>query len=108
MITGRETTDTAARNLFRIAGWLTILLLAGIFLILAYNSTALFMKVKPVDFFTGSQWNPGKQPSGNYGILPQVVSTFFVTIGAMMIAVPLGIFTAAYLSEFAPGAYRYG
>jgi len=101
-ISKRETLDVTARNLFRIAGWLTILLLAGIFLMLAYNSTAFFLKVKPMDFFTGSQWNPGKQPSGNYGILPLAFSTFLVTMGAMVIAVPLGIFTAAYLSEFAP------
>jgi phosphate transport system permease protein len=101
-VTGRENLDTVARILFKIAGWLTILLLAGIFLMLVYNSTAFFLKVKPMDFFTGSQWNPGKKPVGNYGILPLAFSTFLVTMGAMVIAVPLGIFTAAFLSEFAP------
>ena len=68
---------------------------------LLYNSIAFFLAVKPIDFFTGSQWNP-ENANGKYGIAPLLVSTGLVAIGSMIIAVPLGIFTAAYLSEMAP------
>ena len=53
-----------------------------------------------MDFFTGSQWNPDNVKS-TYGSGPLLVSTGLVTLGSMLIAIPLGIFTAAFLSELA-------
>lgn len=96
----REKTDWLLKQVFKATGLLTIALLAGIFLMLLYNSIAFFIEIKPVDFFTGSQWNPERK-EGQYGIAPLLVSTGLVTLGSMVIAVPLGIFCAAYLSEFA-------
>ena len=97
----RENTDKIFKIIFRSAGMLTILLLGGIFFMLIYNSVAFFIEVKPIDFFTGYQWNPGNAKNPAYGVMPLVVSTFLVTLGSMCIAVPIGIFTAAFLSEFA-------
>jgi phosphate transport system permease protein len=97
----REKTDRIFARLFKITGMLTIALLAGIFAMLVYNSAAFFLQVKPVDFFTGSQWNPGNEKNQVFGIVPLVVSSFLVTLGSMLIAIPIGIFTAAFLSEFA-------
>jgi phosphate transport system permease protein len=94
----RENTDKFFSRLFRFTGLLTIALLAGIFFMLVYNSVSFFLNTEPIDFFTGFQWNPGNK--GSYGILPLIASTVLVTLGAMLIAVPLGIFTAAYMSEF--------
>ncbi|MEI9911799.1 MAG: phosphate ABC transporter permease subunit PstC [Bacteroidota bacterium] len=96
----RESTDWLLKQVFKAAGLVTIGLLAGIFLMLLYNSIAFFADVKPVDFFTGSQWDPESSTS-KYGIAPLLVSTGLVTLGAMVIAIPLGIFTAAFLSELA-------
>lgn len=96
----RERTDWLLKKIFRSTGLVTIALLAGIFLMLLYNSIAFFIDIKPIDFFTGSQWDPGSV-GGNYSIAPLLVSTGLVTLGAMIIAVPLGIFTAAFLSELA-------
>ncbi|NIJ52678.1 phosphate ABC transporter permease subunit PstC [Dyadobacter arcticus] len=98
----RETTDWLLKQLFKAIGLITIVLLGGIFMMLIYNSIAFFAKVNPVDFFTGYQWDPGSV-DGNYSILPLLASTGLVAAGSMLIAVPLGIFTAAFLSEFAPG-----
>jgi phosphate transport system permease protein len=97
----REKTDSIFKVLFRITGLLTIILLAGIFFMLVYNSVAFFIQIKPIDFFTGQQWNPGNAKNPTFGIMPLVVSTFLVTLGSMLIAIPIGIFTAAFLSEFA-------
>lgn len=96
----RELTDWLFRQIFKAAGFVTIALLGGIFVMLLYNSFAFFLDVKPMDFFTGSQWNPDNVKS-TYGIGPLLVSTGLVTLGSMLIAIPLGIFTAAFLSELA-------
>lgn len=96
----REHTDWLLKQVFKAAGLITIALLGGIFFMLVYNSIAFFIDVKPLDFFTGSQWNP-EGSKGKYGIAPLLISTGLVTLGAMLIAVPLGIFTAAFLSELA-------
>ncbi|RRN78170.1 phosphate ABC transporter permease subunit PstC [Pseudoxanthomonas sp. SGD-10] len=94
----RENIDKAIRLFVRSTGLVVIAILGGIFFMLLWNSTAFFLEIKPLDFITGTQWNP----SGDlYGILPLLVSTCLVTLGAMLIAVPLGIGTAAFLSEYA-------
>lgn len=97
----RETVNTIFGQIFKATGFITIALLAGIFLMLVYNSVAFFWDIKPIDFFTGNQWDPGRG-KGFYSILPLVVSTGLVALGSMLIAVPLGILTAAFLSELAP------
>jgi len=94
----RENTDWVFKQVFKAAGFLTIGLLAGIFVMLLYNSIAFFADIKPIDFFTGSQWDP-ESAKGKYSIAPLLVSTGLVTLGSMLIAIPIGIFTAAFLSE---------
>ena len=100
-IKGRERIDWLLKQVFRTAGLLTIALLAGIFIMLLYNGIAFFTDVRPLDFFTGSQWDPEGAKS-KYGIAPLLVSTGLVTVGSMVISVPIGILTAAFLSELAP------
>lgn len=94
----REQIDTISRIVFKATGLISIALLAGIFFMLFSNSILFFLKVSPIDFFTGSQWDPETK----YSIIPLLVSTTLVAFGSMIIAVPLGILTAAYLSELAP------
>ena len=97
----RTKKDKIFRKIFKTAGLLVICILTGIFLMLIYNSIAFFLHFKPVDFLTGTQWNPDNDNNADYGILPLLASTCLVTAGAMIIAIPLGICTAAFLSEFA-------
>ncbi|WP_158859803.1 phosphate ABC transporter permease subunit PstC [Lunatibacter salilacus] len=94
----REKIDSLLKLIFKGAGFLTITLLAGIFFLLFSNSILFFLDVSPLDFFTGSQWDPDT----HFSIIPLLVSTFWVAIGSMLLAVPLGVLTAAYLSEMAP------
>ena len=99
-IKAREKTDQVIKIIFRTTGMLVIAVLAGIFMMLLWNSIAFFLDVKPWDFITGTQWDPsGKKAS--YGMLPLLVSTSIVTLGAMAIAIPLSIGTAAFISEYA-------
>jgi phosphate transport system permease protein len=94
----RERANGLFKVMFKGTGLVAIAMLAGIFFMLFYNSISFFLKVPPLDFFTGAQWDPETK----YSIVPLIVSTAFVALGSMLIAVPLGILTAAYLSEFAP------
>ncbi len=94
----REQIDAWAKIIFKGTGLLTIALLAGIFFMLFSNSLLFFLHSSPIDFFTGLQWDP----EITYSIVPLFVSTALVAFGSMLIAVPLGILTAAYLSEVAP------
>jgi len=92
--------DRLFKVVFKSTGFLVLALLGGIFFMLVYNAIAFFIDVKPLDFITGMEWNPtGADPS--YGILPLIVSTSLVSFGAMAIAIPLGIGTAAFISEYA-------
>jgi phosphate transport system permease protein len=97
----REQVDRLFDVLFKGTGLFTIALLGGIFFLLLYNSSAFFLEVSPLDFFTGSQWQPAKGAEG-YNIAPLLVSTGLATLGSMLVAAPIGILTAAFLSELAP------
>lgn len=95
----RERKDTAFKWLFKFTGLLVIAVLGGIFGMLMWNMGAFLLDFSPLDFISGTQWNPS---FNQYGILPLIVSTTIVTFGAMLIAIPLGIGTATFLSEYCP------
>lgn len=96
----RVALDKIFKTIFKLTGYLVLALLGGIFFMLVYNAVSFFADIKPLDFITGTEWNPtGKQPA--YGILPLIVSTTIVSLGAMVIAIPLGIGAAAFISEYA-------
>ncbi|MDX2001643.1 MAG: phosphate ABC transporter permease subunit PstC [Chitinophagales bacterium] len=97
-----RTKDQIARYFFAIAGYLSIIILLGIFLILLVNGFRTFTQVGLFDFLFTSEWNPSAYKEPAYGILSMLVSTLLVTVLSMLIAVPLGIGAAAYLSEVAP------
>ena len=94
---GRENLDLVFKFVFKGTGFLTIALLAGIFFMLIFNSANFFNNVGLAAFFSGNHWDP----ESKYSVLPLLVSTFLVTLGSMLIAIPLGILSAAFLSEVA-------
>ncbi|MFN4081153.1 MAG: phosphate ABC transporter permease subunit PstC [Saprospiraceae bacterium] len=88
--------------LFKSAGYLCIVALSAIFVLLLYNSSAFFSEVWLFDFLTGLEWRPEEYvKDSRYGLLPLLASTLWVTICAMLIAGPLGVGVALYLSEYA-------
>jgi phosphate transport system permease protein len=72
----------------------------GIVYVLISQALPFFQAVSPVAFFTGTEWKPSPEP-GRYGVLPLVTGTLMITIGAGIIAVPLGLLSAIFLSEYA-------
>jgi phosphate transport system permease protein len=77
-----------------------VLAVCFILVYLFYNGYPAFVQVGLPDFLFGSQWNPTGTPE-QYGIFPLVVGTILVMIGAMALAVPLGIASAIFISELA-------
>lgn len=86
---------------FALAGLLTILVLLGILALLITNGLKAFNHIPFSSFFMSSSWNPAAHGEPSYGILQLLWSSLMVTAGALIIAIPLGIGTAAYLSEIA-------
>ncbi len=91
---------------FFLNGILSVIILLGIFVLLLVTSIPAFQEIHLKDFLFGTSWNPTAYGEPRYGILPMLVSTFMVTIGALVIAIPLGIGTAAYLSDVASPKVR--
>jgi phosphate transport system permease protein len=83
----------------------SILTTVGIVLVLVVEAAQFFREVSIVEFLTGTQWAPLFVPR-HFGILPLVCGTFLVTAGAAVIALPVGLATAIYLSEYASSAVR--
>ncbi len=58
-------------------------------------------KITPADFFGGKEWMPTSTPAAQFGVLPLILGTLLVSIVAILIALPLGLGVAIYLSELA-------
>lgn len=72
----------------------------GIIFVLAVDSFKFFNEVPIVDFFTDKEWTPLFE-NKHFGILPLLAGTLLTTIIACLVAVPMGITIAVYLSEYA-------
>jgi phosphate transport system permease protein len=58
-------------------------------------------KVKPSEFLGGKEWIPTAQPSAQLGVLPLILGTLWVSLGAILLALPLGLAASIYMSEIA-------
>ncbi len=86
----------------------SILTTVGIVLILFSEASGFFREeaVSLGAFLTGTTWQPFGGAQGKFGVLPLVAGTLLVTVIALLVAVPLGLTSAAYLSEYAPRRTR--
>ncbi len=80
---------------------LSVVTTAGIIWVLATESIAFFAHVSPLEFLFGMRWAPLLEPR-SFGVLPLVCGTFLVAGGALLVAMPIGLGTAVFLSEYAP------
>jgi phosphate transport system permease protein len=82
-----------------------IAIVAGIIYVLTAESLAFFGKVSFLEFVTDTRWTP-LFDDPHYGIAPLLSGTFMSTLVALAVAVPLGLLSAIYLSEFADARTR--
>ncbi len=84
---------------------ISILTTVGILSVLLFEAIQFFQEVSIVEFLTGTRWTP-LFSSKHFGILPLVSGTMLTSVGAMLVALPLGLLSAIYLSEYAPDLVR--
>ncbi|MGQ9680093.1 MAG: phosphate ABC transporter permease subunit PstC [Candidatus Bathyarchaeia archaeon] len=88
------------------SAFLALIILALIFLFLLREALPIFGLISPVDFLTGMEWAPASFTDPSYGILPLILGTALVVLTATVIAVPVGIACAIYLSEASDSRLR--
>jgi phosphate transport system permease protein len=88
------------RVLLMICGGFSIVTTLGILLVLIGESRLLFSNpdFSIIEFITGTAWQP---QAGQFGILPLLLATIITSLFAMLVAIPLGLGAAIYLSEYA-------
>ena len=88
-----------------LASFLSILVTVGIVAVLLFEAITFFGEVSFIDFITGTRWTP-LFSSKQFGVLALVAGTTLTAVLAMMVALPLGLLSAIYLSEYAPDLVR--
>ena len=91
--------------LFMACASVSVLTTIGILVTLLYQGYGFFNEVSPWEFLTGTRWTPILKPR-SYGVLPLVSGTLLVTVIAAMVALPVGLMTAIFLSEYAADKVR--
>jgi phosphate transport system permease protein len=77
----------------------------GIIIVLTVETVAFLREVPIVEFLTGTEWTPLFSVP-RFGVLPLVVGTALVSLIAMLVALPMGLLSAIYLSEYASAPVR--
>lgn len=85
--------------IFLIAACTSILAVALICIFLFFNGVPAMNEIGVFDFLFGKTWKPGNDL---YGIFPMIMGSIYVTGGAILIGVPIGLFTAVFMARFCP------
>ncbi len=97
--------ERAIERLLSLSSYVSILTSALIFLIFFIESIDFFREVSVVEFFTGTKWAPLFKPQ-HFGVLPLIAGTFLTSAIACIFAIPIGLLTAIYLSQYAKKVFR--
>ncbi|WP_353308020.1 phosphate ABC transporter permease subunit PstC [Shimia sp. NS0008-38b] len=105
----RNSVEQGILALLIAAASVAILTTIGIVLSLVFNTIEFFQLYPAIDFFTLLEWAPsfsGRGGSSQLGILPLLWGTLYISFIALLVAVPIGLFAAVYLSEYASPVVR--
>jgi phosphate transport system permease protein len=95
----KQIKERLMQAVFLLAACTSILSVLLICLFLFVNGIPTIGKIGVFDFLLGTQW----KPSNNiYGILPMILGSVYVTAGAVLIGVPIGVLTAVFMAKFCP------
>ncbi|MEP1522818.1 phosphate ABC transporter permease subunit PstC [Ascidiaceihabitans sp.] len=97
----RNTVERGVLALLMVAASLAILTTIGIVFSMLFESINFFRLHPWTDFFFGGSWAPNFRGDSDLSILPLLWGTLYISIIALAVAVPIGLFAAIYLSEYA-------
>lgn len=98
-LTQRDRTEKAVSLVLLMSAAFSLIALAVITLFVVREGWPVIFKYGPFKLIGGADWTPGKS---QFGMLPQLVGTLMVTLGALLFSLPFGVGTAVFLSELAP------
>lgn len=101
----QKTRETAITTALFACALISVVTTFGIILVLSTETVQFFKHVSIVEYLTGTNWAPLLEPR-HYGVLPLIAGTALVAGGALLIALPVGLATAIFLSEYAPPWFR--
>ncbi|MGH2785867.1 MAG: phosphate ABC transporter permease subunit PstC [Actinomycetota bacterium] len=96
----RRTGERVIKGALLACGVVSIATTIGIILSLAFETFEFFRRVPILDYITGKQWAPTFRPP-SFGVLPLVSATLLIAAIAIVVAIPLGLGSAIFLSEYA-------
>lgn len=91
--------EKAMKMVFLVAACVSILAVALICIFLFVNGIPAMKEIGIFNFLSGTAWKPG---NNKFGILPMILGSIYVTAGALIVGVPIGILTAVFLARFCP------
>ncbi|MGD1884696.1 MAG: phosphate ABC transporter permease subunit PstC [Paracoccaceae bacterium] len=102
----RNTVERGILLLLQLAAMIAILTTVGIVLSMLFETRNFFSLHPWTDFFFGGSWAPNFRGNSDLSILPLLWGTLYISLIALTVAVPIGLFAAIYLSEYASAAVR--
>ncbi|MCZ8152917.1 MAG: phosphate ABC transporter permease subunit PstC [Rhodobacteraceae bacterium] len=102
----RNRVEGVVLALLMLASTIAILTTVGIVLSMLSESIRFFGMYPIQDFFFGLTWSPAFQGNSQLGLIPLLWGTLYITLISMLVAVPVGLFAAIYLAEFADPRVR--
>lgn len=101
----RRTSESLIKTMLLIFASSALVFLAGIILVLLTQGLPILKYVSIKDFLFGLHWYP-THTEPDFGILPMIYGSLVVTIGALILATPLGVMSALYIAEVAPSSLK--
>lgn len=95
------TKESAAKGIFTLAALISVIAIALICFFLFANGIPAIKKIGFMDFILGKVWAP-TNGNASYGILPMICGSIVITLGAIIVGVPIGILTAVFMARFCP------
>lgn len=93
--------EKAVEILFFLCSLTSILAVFLICVFLFFNGIPAMFKIGLFDFLLGKDWSPTDIPA-SFGILPMILGSIYITLGAIAIGVPIGILTSVFIAKFCP------
>jgi phosphate transport system permease protein len=102
----RKISEKIIESCIRLSGLLVIIFVFLIFLFLLKDSLSLFGQYPVGQFLFGRNWLPISEPP-KFGIIPLLLGSIYVTVGAIVICVPFGVAAAMFIAEVAPSYLKH-
>ncbi|QXT38364.1 phosphate ABC transporter permease subunit PstC [Gymnodinialimonas ceratoperidinii] len=102
----RNAVERAILGLLITASTIAILTTVGIVLSMLWDTANFFQLYPWQDFFFGLEWRPSFEGNSELGLLPLLWGTMYISFIALLVAVPIGLFAAIYMAEYASNRVR--